>query len=306
MAIRAATALARRQHGPAILSAARLCLPRTRAYSRETGVVTVDGIELTFLGTGSGQPSRSRNQQAMTMNMCGFTWLFDCGEASQHRMMRTDGYTPATITRIFVSHMHGDHVFGLPGMVCNIAAATHNVEDESARDTAKARSVAAQAPLVIVGPRGLRSFLRATLGNSYAKLGNLRIQVHELVGLQAERRPDLRPPCEVTRALPQELEGQDIEPNQLGTWDIPIHATEPRVSVEAVELDHSVPTVGYVVTEDPRPGKLDADAILPILHSYDVPLPRLREFKRGTPIDLPDGTRPHPRPRPRPRPTPSP
>eukprot|EP00962_Isochrysis_galbana_P017861 scaffold5143_cov119-Isochrysis_galbana.AAC.9 len=55
-------------------------------------------------------------------------------------------------------------------------------------------------------------------------------------------------------------------------------------------MDHTVPTVGYVLDEISRPGALHANRIHPILKAHDLPLKLLREFKTGTPIPLPTGT----------------
>ena len=57
-----------------------------------------------------------------------------------------------------------------------------------------------------------------------------------------------------------------------------------------VQLDHSVPTVGWVVTETPRPGRLDAAAVMPLLAAQGVHPKRVRELKEGQPLELPDGT----------------
>jgi len=65
---------------------------------------------------------------------------------------------------------------------------------------------------------------------------------------------------------------------------------DPPVTVRAVELDHSVPTVGWVVTETPRPGRLDAAAVMPLLAAQGVHPKRVRELKEGQPLELPDGT----------------
>ena len=221
----------------------------------------VDAIELTFLGTSSGAPSMSRNQQALAVQMGGDTWLFDCGEATQHRIMQT-ALSPPSIRRIFISHMHGDHVFGLPGLLCNIAA-SHVPQDgvHEARVDGRARSSAthgtADDVIVIVGPPGLRAWLRATLGNAYATLGGMKLQVHELMGLRATSRGPvwLRPPVVVDRQLPYELAGQSLEPSSDGTWTVPLRNDEPPITVTALELDHTVPTVGWVLTEKPRPAQ---------------------------------------------------
>ena len=80
-----------------------------------------------------------------------------------------------SITRIFVSHMHGDHVYGLPGLLCNMAVAYGGEDGENT--TKKPKD---SPPIEIVGPPGLRSWIRAVLGNTYAQLGWMKLRVHEL------------------------------------------------------------------------------------------------------------------------------
>ena len=79
-------------------------------------------VELVFLGTSSAAPTTSRNQQSVAFLLGGETWLFDCGETTQLQMVRA-GIPPLSTTRIFISHMHGDHVFGLPSVIAAIGAA---------------------------------------------------------------------------------------------------------------------------------------------------------------------------------------
>lgn len=105
-------------------------------------------MEFIFLGTSAGVPTRSRNVTAALLNLQHPTqpglWLFDCGEGTQHQMLST-AFNPGKLERIFISHLHGDHLFGLPGLLCS-------------------RSMAGNPhPLTIYGPKGLREFTETAL-----------------------------------------------------------------------------------------------------------------------------------------------
>lgn len=105
-------------------------------------------MELLFLGTSAGVPTRSRNVTAILLNLQHPTqpglWLFDCGEGTQHQMLATP-FNPGKLDRIFISHLHGDHLFGLPGLLCS-------------------RSMAGNVkPLTLYGPKGLREFTETAL-----------------------------------------------------------------------------------------------------------------------------------------------
>lgn len=78
-------------------------------------------IEITFLGTGSMQPTKNRNHSGILLSYKKENVLFDCGEGIQ-RQMRIAGIKPARITRLCLSHWHGDHVFGLPGLLSTMGA----------------------------------------------------------------------------------------------------------------------------------------------------------------------------------------
>ncbi|MFD1039208.1 ribonuclease Z [Virgibacillus byunsanensis] len=76
-------------------------------------------MELIFLGTGSGIPSKERNVSAIALTLLqekNSIWLFDCGESTQHQILHTS-IKPRKINKIFITHMHGDHIFGLPGLL---------------------------------------------------------------------------------------------------------------------------------------------------------------------------------------------
>jgi ribonuclease Z len=72
-------------------------------------------IDITFLGTVSGIPSKERNHQAIILEYYGEkkdTLLFDCGEGTQMQLMKS-GISFMDIDRIFISHWHADHFAGL-------------------------------------------------------------------------------------------------------------------------------------------------------------------------------------------------
>lgn len=47
------------------------------------------------------------------------TWMIDCGEGTQNQLMCMP-LKPSTIDKIFITHLHGDHIWGLPGMIATI------------------------------------------------------------------------------------------------------------------------------------------------------------------------------------------
>ncbi|MEM1310485.1 MAG: ribonuclease Z [Cyanobacteria bacterium P01_D01_bin.71] len=81
-------------------------------------------MEVTFLGTSSGVPTRSRNVSSVALRLPqrGEVWLFDCGEGTQHQFLRSE-FKASQIRRIFITHMHGDHIFGLMGLLASCGLA---------------------------------------------------------------------------------------------------------------------------------------------------------------------------------------
>jgi ribonuclease Z len=78
-------------------------------------------IEITFLGTSCMQPTKYRNHSGILLSYMKENILLDCGEGIQ-RQMRISGIKPAKITKILLSHWHGDHVFGLAGLMSTMGA----------------------------------------------------------------------------------------------------------------------------------------------------------------------------------------
>ncbi|MEK4699606.1 ribonuclease Z [Solibacillus sp. FSL R7-0668] len=104
-------------------------------------------MQLHFLGTGAGMPSKDRNTSALAVKLLeerGSIWLFDCGEATQHQILHTT-IKPRKIDKIFITHLHGDHIFGLPGF---LSSRSFLGGDEL---------------LTIYGPKGLQQWVELTL-----------------------------------------------------------------------------------------------------------------------------------------------
>ncbi|MFD0711662.1 ribonuclease Z [Paenibacillus sp. GCM10027626] len=76
-------------------------------------------MKFLFLGTCAGRPSKERNVTSAALVLPepanGF-WLFDAGEATQHRLMETK-LKLNKLEKIFITHLHGDHLHGLPGLL---------------------------------------------------------------------------------------------------------------------------------------------------------------------------------------------
>ncbi|MEA5413220.1 ribonuclease Z [Synechococcus sp. BA-120 BA3] len=111
-------------------------------------------MQVTFLGTSSGVPTRSRNVSAVALRLPqrAELWLFDCGEGTQHQFLRSD-LRVSQLRRIFVTHMHGDHVFGLPGLLASLGLA------------------GSCAGIDLYGPDPLRDYLEGVLRTSSTRIG---------------------------------------------------------------------------------------------------------------------------------------
>src|SRR3989338_2532995 len=82
-------------------------------------------IDITFLGTTAMIPTKERNHSAIFINYNGEGILLDCGEGTQ-RQFKIVGISLTKITKILITHWHGDHSLGLPGLVQTLGMSEYN------------------------------------------------------------------------------------------------------------------------------------------------------------------------------------
>ena len=111
-------------------------------------------MEIQFLGTGAGVPAKHRNVTGIALKVLderNAVWLFDCGEGTQLQILKSS-IRPRKIEKIFITHLHGDHIFGLPGLLSS-------------------RSFqGGTEPLEIYGPVGVADFVKTSLRVSQSRL----------------------------------------------------------------------------------------------------------------------------------------
>lgn len=117
-------------------------------------------IPITFLGTGQAIPTAKRNHTAILLSYADENILVDCGEGTQ-RQFRKAKLNPCKITRILITHWHGDHVLGLPGLLQTLALNNYN------------------KTLHVYGPRRTKLFMDL-LYKLFIATGKLKLEVHEI------------------------------------------------------------------------------------------------------------------------------
>jgi ribonuclease Z len=186
------------------------------------------------LGTSAGRPTLLRGASALAVATDGGWAMCDCGEGAQIAAQRA-GLSLARLDAVLVTHLHGDHFNGLPGLLGTLGLSGR------------------ERPLLVAGPKGIRALLEALELHGALGTGLLPLRLLELSG-----------------------PGGDIEwPEGSGLFR---YETRP--------LSHRVPTYGFRIALQDKPGPLDVAAA----DALGVPRgPLLAELKAGRAVRLADG-----------------
>ncbi len=120
----------------------------------------MEKIKIVFLGTGNAIPTKERNHSAILLHYKNESILIDCGEGTQ-RQFRFADISPTKLTRVLITHWHGDHILGLSGLFQTLAMNNY------------------QKTLYMYGPKGTKHDL--SLLNELIKI-KIPLSVHEVDG----------------------------------------------------------------------------------------------------------------------------
>jgi ribonuclease Z len=102
-------------------------------------------MEIVLLGTSSAVPTARRGLSSVALIRDGESFLFDCGEGTQMKMIKA-AFPRRKFHHIFITHLHGDHIFGLGGLISTLNLGERNI------------------PLTIHGPSGIARYIRFLVG----------------------------------------------------------------------------------------------------------------------------------------------
>jgi len=116
--------------------------------------------KITFLGTSSMLPTKERNPSSILISLENETIMIDCGEGTQ-RQLRIAGISPCKITKLLITHWHGDHILGLPGLIQSLGANQYSGQ------------------LDIYGPKGTLEFFTNMRKSFYFPV-RINLKLHEV------------------------------------------------------------------------------------------------------------------------------
>lgn len=117
-------------------------------------------MKITFLGTSAMLPTKERNPNAIFISCNNEGILIDCAEGTQ-RQLRYAGISPTKVTKLLITHWHGDHVLGIPGLMQSLGASNYTKK------------------LEIYGPKGSKNFFKNMM-NGLAFKSRIKYELKEI------------------------------------------------------------------------------------------------------------------------------
>jgi ribonuclease Z len=205
-------------------------------------------VKITFLGTSAGAPTRFRNVTAVALQLPqrGSCWLFDCGEGTQHQFMRAPQLRLSLIEKIFITHLHGDHIFGLPGLL-----ATRSMQS------------GCETGVTLYGPEGLEAFLKNALTMSSSQL-QYPVEIKTIAAGQVCEDSQVRVTCGLLAhrvptfgyAVSEKTQAGRFDVEQARALGIPEGPLYGKLkNGETVTLPDGRVIDGKTLTGPPRPGR---------------------------------------------------
>lgn len=229
-------------------------------------------MKVTFLGTASCFPTPTRGVSCTAIQLeDGQIWIFDCGECSQVQLQKSK-LKPGKITKIFITHLHGDHLFGLPGLLCSLGNFC---------------STEAGKSVDLYGPLGLKNYITTCLETSRSPLP-YELNVYEMLPESSQYSQDWGD-------WPVDLEGVHLR--DMASFSSKIESElvkgtrcwtlfkNNRYHVSAGAIEHRIPSFGYVIEEQDQVGSLDVEKLKTLGLQ---PGPLYSKLKLGQPVTIPD------------------
>ncbi|MBC7081146.1 MAG: ribonuclease Z [Thermoplasmatales archaeon] len=225
-----------------------------------------------FLGTGGSWPTVQRNVSSIAIKRGGEVLLFDCGEGTQRQLQKSE-ISYMQIKRIFITHFHGDHILGLPGLI-----QTFQLNDR-------------KEDLHIYGPKGINELVHEIAHLGYFK-PSYKIYSHELNENDCVDFDGYKIKCIFVEhnvpTLAYCLE-EDIRPGKFNkeralSLGIPEgHLFRELQKGKSIEINGKIITPDMVLGE-PRPGRKI------IISGDTMPCSKLVEFAKKSDVLIHDAT----------------
>ncbi|BEI90775.1 uncharacterized protein CcaverHIS019_0308450 [Cutaneotrichosporon cavernicola] len=240
----------------------------------------------------------------VSVHFLGTCSVFDAADGTNNRLHQS-ALRMVNISRLFVTHMHADHVLGIVAIMAVIMSGVG--QSEAGLERLRAAGTAKKADINIYGPVGLRELIRTTLRLTKATLSGA-YAVHELVPPGAEKGAG----CSESELHVNEAVGRDVLANEEGVWEMIVDERSTKGTkgwmVSAGPLVHRVPSIGYVLQEPASRKPLDTARLIPLLQAnakelaaQDPPvrhplslLSHLSSLPPPPPLTLPSGEVIHP------------